>query len=286
MSDKLTYKFLKLISGVIKHSPQWLKKCYIKGLYLILFYIFPIRKKMMATNLKNAFPDKSSDWLLNTIKNCYKFFISQLIQFFAFPKSFSNANINLIGEDLVGSVETNKSGTIFVSGHFGAWEMLAAWFGHNKFPITAVAAKQKNRGSNNFFIEHRSIFGMKHIYRRSSLVNMYKVLKDNEILALVSDQDAKRRGVFVDFFGRKTSTPKGTARFHIETGAPIIFTVCYQTSPNHYTIEFIPIEPTLNASIEQITQQYTSILEGFIRKYPEQYFWFHRRWKTKPELAK
>ncbi len=141
--------------------------------------------------------------------------------------------------------------------------------GYNKYPVTAVAVKQKNHGSNNFFIELRSHFGMKHIYRKSSLDNMYNVLERGDILALVSDQDARKHGVFVNYFNRKTSTPKGAARFHLESGAPIIFTICYQNKPNDYTIE-------------SITQIYTSLLEKHIRRFPEQYFWWHRRWKTKP----
>ena len=111
---------------------------------------------------------------------------------------------------------------------------------------------------------------------------MYKVLESGEILALVSDQDAKKRGVFVKYFNQQTSTPKGAARFHLENGAPIIFTICCQDKLNDYTIEFHPVKIATNATVESITQSYTSLLEEYVRRYPEQYFWFHRRWKTKP----
>jgi len=159
--------------------------------------------------------------------------------------------------------------------------MLAAWLGYNNYSVSAVATKQMNKGADKFFIELRSHFGMKHIYRKSSLDNMYNVLECNEILALVSDQDAKRRGVFVKYFNQQASTPKGAARFHLESGAPIIFTICYQNKPNDYTIEFHQVKIDSKATIESITQSYTSLLENNVRRFPEQYFWFHRRWKTK-----
>jgi KDO2-lipid IV(A) lauroyltransferase len=243
--------------------------------------LIPIRKKQVLKNINLAFPDEPLNWHIKTAKASYKFFINNFVQFFAFPKSFLKSNIKVTGQDLLNDTLTAGNGIIFVSGHFGIWEILGAWLGYNKYPVSAVAVKQKNRGSNKFFIELRSHFGMKHIYRKSSLDNMYNVLEHGEILALVSDQDARKRGVFVSYFNRKTSTPKGAARFHLENGAPIIFTICYQNKPNDYTIEFHPLKIAPDATVESITQLYTSLLEEYVRRYPEQYFWFHRRWKTK-----
>lgn len=263
-------------------SPQWTKNLFSNILYIILYYLVPIRKKQVFDNLNLAFPDKPSSWYLKTAKDSYKFFINNFVQFLAFPKSFFKSTINVKGQDLINSTLDEKKGIIFVSGHFGAWEILAAWLGYNQYHISAVATKQGNRGADKFFLELRSHLGMKHIYRKSSLDNMYNVLERGEILALVSDQDAKKRGVFVKYFNQQASTPKGAARFHLESGAPIIFTICYQNKPNDYTIEFHPIKIGHDATIESITQTYTSLLEKHIRRFPEQYFWFHRRWKTKP----
>ena len=282
LSHKITYIFLKALSFCLRIAPEWAKNLFLNILYIVFYNLIPIRKKQVFDNLKLAFPDKSLSWYLKTAKYSYKFFISNFVQFLAFPKSFLKSTITIKGQDLLNTTLDENRGIIFVSGHFGAWEILAAWLGHNNYPISAVATKQGNRGADRFFIELRSHFGMKHIYRKSSLDNMYNVLERGEILALVSDQDAKKRGVFVQYFGQQTSTPKGAARFHLENGAPIIFTICYQNKPNDYTIEFHPIKFVADATIESITQSYTSLLEEHIRRFPEQYFWWHRRWKTKP----
>jgi len=282
LSHKITYIFLKTLAFCLRISPQWIKTLFSNILYTILYYFVPIRKKKVFHNLKLAFPDKSSSWYLITAKDSYKFFINNFVHFLSFPKSFLKSTLNIKGQNLLNTTLNKENGIIFVSGHFGAWEILAAWLGYNKYPVSAVATKQGNRGADKFFLELRSQFGMKHIYRKSSLDNMYDVLECGEILALVSDQDAKKRGVFVKYFNQQASTPKGAARFHIESGAPVIFTICYQNKLNNYTIEFHPIKIDSGATIESITQSYTSILEKYIRRFPEQYFWWHRRWKTKP----
>ena len=112
---------------------------------------------------------------------------------------------------------------------------------------------------------------------------MYDVLAQNRILGLVSDQDAKQRGVFVDFFGVPASTPKGAALFHLKSQAPIMLGACVQTGFQRYRIELVPVIAS-NQNVKDITQAYTTLLEKFIRQFPEQYFWFHRRWKTKLNL--
>ena len=283
LSHKVTYSWLKGLALLMHNSPHFIKKCLSSVFYIIFFYLIPLRKKQYIDNLKIAFPDKPDDWYINLAKKGYHFFMDRFIQFFAFPKSFNDLSVKVINRQILDDVVKLNRGVVFVSGHFGAWEILSAWLSSNNYPITAVAARQKNRGSNKFFIEHRGQFGMKHIYRRSSLDNMYDILKNNEILALVSDQDARRRGVFIDFFNKKASTPKGAARFHLSNGSPIIFTLCYIDDSGQHIIEFIPIKISKSDTIESITQNYTSILEDFIRKFPEQYFWFHRRWKTQPK---
>ena len=282
LSHKITYIFLKTLSFCLRISPQWIKTLLSNILYIILYHFIPIRKKLVLDNIKSAFPNKTNDWHISTAKRSYKFFINQTIQFFALPQSYQKSTILVKGKEIFDASIKRGDGIILVSGHFGAWEILSAWLGTNNYPTTGVAMKQKNHGSDKYFLEQRAQFGMKHIYRKSSFDNMYRILEQKEVLILVSDQDARKRGVFVKFFNQQTSTPKGAARFHLENGAPIIFTICYQNKPNDYTIEFHPIKIAPKATIKSITQSYTSILEKHIRRFPEQYFWWHRRWKTKP----
>ena len=276
----MTYNALRVLSRILKIFS--IKKLNIisENLASIFFNYIPKRKKTALKNLKIAFPDESDEWINTTLKKCYNFFIFNFLQFLAFPFDPNSIEIEVVGEKHLKNAINQKKGTVLVSAHFGSWEILGHWFGKNSYPLVGIAQKQKNKGANLFFEEKRQLSGIKQVYRKSSMDSLYDVLNANEILGLVSDQDAKRKGVFVDFFDKPASTHKGAALFHLNTDASLIYGICVQENMGKYRVEFIPINPT-KKSVEDITQLYTTIIEQSIKKYPEQYFWFHNRWKTK-----
>ena len=280
-TDKITYHFLRAISKVISKFSLRNQVLISQHIASILYQYIPKRKKVAIKNLKTAFPEYSDIWIQNMRKKCYKFFIYNFIQFLAFPKSTDSIKIQINGHVALDNALEKGKGVILISAHFGAWEILGHWLGVNNYPLRGVAQRQKNKGANKFFEEKRQLSGIKHIYRKVGIDVLYNILKENKILGLVSDQDAKNKGIFVNFFNTPASTHKGAAIFHLNTSAPMIFGLCIQTGFQEYKIELIPIIP-VNNTIEDITKQYTLTLEKIIRKYPEQNFWFHNRWKTTP----
>jgi len=247
----------------------------------ILYHHTNIRKSVARKNIEKAFPKWNRKKVEYVLKKNYQFFSYNFIQFMAFPKSWDGLKIDVIGKNILDSYLKKEKGVIFISGHFGAWEILGKWVGEYVPLFTGVAYSQKNKGANKFFKEQRELPGTKHIFRREPIQKMYDVLSDNGVLGLISDQDAKKKGVFVNFFDIQASTSKGAALFHLNTSAPILLGVCIRTGLQRYLIKFIPV-PTIYKTVENITQSYTTILENCIKKNPEQYFWFHRRWKTRP----
>ena len=276
----MTYHALSVLSNILKILS--VKKLHIisQNIASILFNYIPKRKNTALKNLKIAFPDKSDEWINTTLKKCYNFFTYNFLQFLASPFNPNSIEIEVIGKKYLINAINGKSGTVLVSAHFGSWEILGYWFGINKYPLVGIAQKQKNKGANLFFEEKRQLSGIKQVYRKSSMDSLYEILNANKILGLVSDQDARGKGVFVDFFNKPASTHKGAALFHLNTNASLIFGICVQKDIEKYRVEFIPINPK-KKSTEDITQLYTTIIEQSIKKYPEQYFWFHNRWKTK-----
>ena len=277
----MTYFALRVLSRILKIFS--IKKLHTisQNLASIFFNYVPKRKETALKNLKIAFPDKSDEWINTTLKKCYNFFIFNFLQFLAFPFDPNSIEIEVVGEEHLKNAVNQKKGTILVSAHFGSWEILGHWFGKNSYPLVGIAQRQKNKGANLFFEEKRQLSGIKQVYRKSSMDSLYDVLNANEILGLVSDQDAKRKGVFVNFFNKPASTHKGAALFHLNTNASLIFGICVQKNIGKYRVEFTPIN-SKKKTVEDITQCYTTVIEKSIKKYPEQYFWFHNRWKTKP----
>ena len=276
----MTYGALSVLSSILKILS--VRKLHIlsQNIASILFNYVPKRKNTALKNLKIAFPDKSDEWINTTLKKCYSFFTYNFLQFLAFPFDPNSIEIEVVGKKYLNNAINENSGTVLVSAHFGSWEILGYWFGINNYPLVGIAQKQKNKGANLFFEEKRQLSGTKQVYRKSSMDSLYEILNANKILGLVSDQDARGKGVFVDFFNKPASTHKGAALFHLNTNASLIFGICVQKDIEKYRVEFIPINPK-KKSTEDITQLYTTIIEQSIKKYPEQYFWFHNRWKTK-----
>jgi KDO2-lipid IV(A) lauroyltransferase len=184
---------------------------------------------------------------------------------------------------IIDEASQQGKGVLIITGHFGLWEILGSWLGKNGYPVWGIIQRQGNKGADVFVKELRESYGMKHIYRKSSLDKMYALLKENNMLILASDQDAKKRGVFVNFFDQPSSTPKGSAIFHMQSGAPMVFSVAHKEKDGTVVISFSKIELNGSASIETITQTYTTMLEEKVREYPDHYFWFHRKWKTRTE---
>ena len=249
------------------------------------YYLLSLRKKDSLKNIATAFPEKSDSERNMIIKKTYSFFAKSFMQFLSLPKSYRYANIDVEGQELLDGALEKGHGIILATGHFGKWEIMSAWLGYSGYPCVAVAQRQKNRGADIFFREFREITGMKMIYRKSSLKNMYRILKENKILILASDQDAKQRGVFVNFFNKPASTPKGVARFQLETGSDIFFISCYVEHNGNHKLQIQPVVPEGERTVKSITQAFTTLLEKKVREFPEQYFWFHRRWKTMPHKA-
>jgi len=277
---RLTYKTLSVLSSILKILSAKKLNIISQNIASILFNYIPKRKNTALKNLRIAFPDKSDEWINSTLKGCYNFFTYNFLQFLAFPFDPNSIEIEVVGRKYLNNAINGKSGTVLVSAHFGSWEILGHWFGANNYPLVGIAQRQKNKGANLFFEEKRQLSGIKQIYRKSSIDSLYEILNAKKILGLVSDQDARGRGIFVNFFNKPASTHKGAALFHLNTNASLIFGICVQKSIGKYRVKFIPINPK-KKSIQDITQLYTTVIEQSIKKYPEQYFWFHNRWKTK-----
>ena len=281
-THKITYHFLSFISNLVTKLSLRTQIIISQHIASVLYYYIPKRKNVAIKNIQTAFPKCSDIWVANTLKKCYKFFAYNFIQFLALPKSTDSIKIQINGQTALDNAIEQGKGVILISSHFGPWEILGHWLGVNNYQLRGVAHKQKNKGANRFFEEKRQLSGIKHIYRKVGVDVLYNILEEKKILGLVSDQDAKNKGIFINFFNKPASTHKGAAIFHLNTNAPMIYGICIQTGFQEYKIELIPITSVKN-TMEDITQEYTLTLERIIQKYPEQYFWFHNRWKTNPK---
>ena len=283
LKDKFTYRLLHVISRRLRRLPNSERSRFANKLGALAFNRIPIRKKQAIQNIKTAFPDKNSAWVNYVLKGSYRLVSTNFMEFLSLPKSFDSLNFRVENRHIIDEASQQGKGVLIITGHFGLWEILGSWLGKNGYPVWGIIQRQGNKGADVFVKELRESYGMKHLYRKSSLDKMYALLKENNMLILASDQDAKKRGVFVNFFDQPSSTPKGSAIFHMQSGAPMVFSVAHKEKDGTVVISFSKIELNGSASIETITQTYTTMLEEKVREYPDHYFWFHRKWKTRTE---
>lgn len=184
----------------------------------------------------------------------------------------------------------NGKGAVLLTAHFGNWEWLGASLAMAGFPLASVIKRQPNDQHTRLINEHREMSGMEIFSRGTSeLINAARALKQGKILGLVADQDAGPKGLFVEFFGKMSSTPMGPAVFAKKFNAPVIPAfIVRKPEGGHKVIVHEPLyyQDTGNEEedIYRFTVEMTNIIEGMIRQYPDEWIWFQKRWNTsKPE---
>jgi KDO2-lipid IV(A) lauroyltransferase len=155
------------------------------------------------------------------------------------------------------------------------------------YPLTFVVGVQRNRLVQDLMNRLRGECGIS-VIEPASLLETTRVLRQNRFIAMLSDQDARQQGVFVDFLGAPASTHAGAARLALLTGAPVITGFIIRTDATHHRIiieEPVRIDRGMDRqeSVLRITRAYTRSIEGYVRRHPDHWLWAHRRWKTRPE---
>jgi KDO2-lipid IV(A) lauroyltransferase len=181
---------------------------------------------------------------------------------------------------------------LIVTGHFGNWEMAGYALGLLGFRTSAVARRLDNPHLDRFLARFRQGTGQRILDKNTDYLLIQETLANGGVLAMLADQDAGQRGLYVDFFGRPASTFKSIALLALEYNVPLMVTGMPKVGePMRYQVvcEEV-IDPAEYAgrrdAVTAITQRYTAALERLVRRHPDQYFWLHRRWKHQPIARK
>ncbi len=248
-----------------------------------------IRRETVEENLRNAFPDATDEWIRKTGHAAYVHLGREAAAILRLSKLDPAAVVERTepsGWDELQEALGEKKGVLLVTGHFGNWEIAAAAVAARGIPIAAIVRRQGNRLVNARLEGMRRALGVETIYQSEAPSKVPRILRRNGVVGIVGDQDARRAGVFVPFFGRLASTHRGPALFALRLGAPV-FACTARRLPGpqvRYAVEGtrVPVARTgdLDADVVALTAELARRLEAAVRRAPEQYFWFHRRWKT------
>ncbi len=259
-----------------------------------LAYSLGIRRDVSLGHLRRIFGDELSDQQLERVaRESYRNFGRMTFEYGRFPRlsqDLIERTVTVTGEENLRAALDAGRGGLLIGGHFGNWEM-AACLAPMGYPLTFLVGEQHNRLVDGLMNRLRQGLGVEIVPLTGSLLGVFRALRNNRLVAMLSDQDAGRSGVFADFLGLPASTPYGPGRLALKTGAPLLPMMVVRHGRDRHELVICPpvSHPPEGASEEEAvrhyTQGYTSVLEEFVRRYPEQYFWMHRRWKTRPEAA-
>jgi KDO2-lipid IV(A) lauroyltransferase len=289
----LEYALFAALLRIFKYSPDWIMPAETKILVFLLKKGSRKHSRLIAHSLANAFPGAAPGFLEDLKKNIYSHFGKIFVEI---ARTFARrdphailARSRILHPEILQQALQKKRGVIVFSAHFGNWEWIPLLM-HTQLDkdIHSIARPMDNALIDKKVREFREAMGSKIIYKQGSLRTILTRLANNEIIYLLIDQNTvPREGVFVDFFAQKASAITTVSQLYLKKNIPVVPVFL------HYQGQEIILDclPEINYSrrdngkddLLALTQQLTGLIETQIRNFPEQWFWFHDRWKTKPQ---
>jgi KDO2-lipid IV(A) lauroyltransferase len=214
--------------------------------------------------------------------------LAEFIRFARLPAQRVRELAPLVGSEHFDRAREVGRGALLVSGHFGNWELLGSTIAAHGYPVDVFTGRQTNPHVDAFAKRLRRSRDLGVIPGdAASPRRILRSLRAGRFVAFLFDQDARSRGIFVDFLGRPASTPRAPARLALRAGCPLIFGVLVREGPGSYRAHVGPSlhpDPTAERADEilRLTRGMTRELESWVRRHPDHYLWTHRRWKTRP----
>ncbi len=247
-------------------------------------------RNITIDNLRSAFPEKSEREVREIALKVFENLGKTAAEIVNFPK-INKANIDrfvrIENLDILDNELKKGKGAIVLTAHLGNWEMLALTIRVKGYPGSVVGRRLYFHKYDGYLNYLRKVNDVNVIYRDQSPRSILKVLRASGIIGILADQDVDSvEGVFVDFFGTPAYTPIGPAALAMASGASIVPAFIVRECGKHVLMIDKPIEIAdtgdKEADILTNTRRWSDVVESYIRRYPDQWVWMHRRWKTRP----
>lgn len=259
----------------------------------IAYYILPRERKKALAHLRLAFRGEKSEREIASIAG--KLFSNlgrnalEWINYKKLSKNWFINNIRAEGRENIDRAHTRGKGVIFLISHFGNWEFMGFYLAQTGYAGPSIAKKFYIEGFDKLLVKMRRDMGVGVVYREDSPKEILRTIKNNGYVGILADQDIRDvEGVFVDFFGKPAYTATGPVKLVRRTGAALIPVFLVREGNLKYTFiaeKEIEFESSGDDDKDLIrdTQEWTKLIESYIRRYPDHWVWMHRRWKTRPE---
>ena len=292
--DLLVYVVLRALVSLLQAIPLRVLYCGAALFADSLFTFDRKHRKRALGHLRRSYPHWDDEQIKRTAHASMRSLAYLGAEFLLTTRKISlntwrrHVRIGNVSEALRLLIE-RKRGLIFLTGHFGNWEVMGYTLATLGFKSVAVARTLDNPYINEWALRRRQAGGLRILDKKGAAMEVDGILAGHGSVGFIADQDAGRRGVFVDFFGRPASTYKSIALMAMRHETPVIIGYARRLGPQ-FQFEIAAdriIYPNEWADrkdpLRWITQEYTAELERIIRRDPDQYLWAHRRWKHRPK---
>jgi Kdo2-lipid IVA lauroyltransferase/acyltransferase len=292
MRRKLEYAsawpFIKILGILPRSFSRALAIAISQAVYRLHFRL----RQVGMRNLAMVFPEKSGQERKRILRGEFTSLGRQLAELCQFPR-YTPENVEEVvvydGLENYERAYARGKGVLFLTAHFGAWELSAFAHSLHGHSLSIVMRPMDNPYLDAMLQRYRTMHGNKVVSKDDFVRGLLAAMKAGETVGILMDTNmTPPQGVFVNFFGIAACTASGLARIALRTDAAVVpgFTI-WDESLGKYRLRFDPpLELVrtgdLEADIVANTQKFTKVIEDYVRRYPEQWLWVHRRWKTRP----
>jgi KDO2-lipid IV(A) lauroyltransferase len=286
----LEYAAVAFVTTTVRTLPRRVSVLMGKTLGYTFYALDRQHRRLTIDNLAAAFPNRSPAELRAIARAVFGHFgslLTEILRFSGLSREQMLASVEFEGGDRVMQAHAQGKGALFITGHFGYWELHALAHALNFPPIGVVVRALDNPKLNRLLEDVRTSTGNTVIHRRGGLRRILRALADNKGVAVLIDQHINTAdAVVVDFFDRPASTTSAVAALALRTGAPVIPVFAVPMRNGRYKMIYEhPVEPPAADSpnaLQEFTQRCTDVLEMYVRRYPDLWLWMHRRWRDMP----
>ena len=289
--EKILERILKCTLGGMGRIPRHISKGLAIFLGKVWFSLDKKHQSITIDNLSRAYGGKLSPGqcrqLAETVFANTVQMIFEYAWFYASQERERSSCFKVRGMAHLRKAHAKGKGVLILTGHMGNWELLLALVPLSGYPASVVYRPIKSEPIDRVVRENRNSIGVSLHPLHNAFEGVRKGLEKGELIGLLMDQNTgHHRGVFVEFFNRKACANPGLAKLALDTGAPVLPVFIFREN-NRFIIEVQPELKVIRTGdrekdIVENTQLHNATIEKVVRRYPEQWFWLHKRWKTRP----
>jgi KDO2-lipid IV(A) lauroyltransferase len=290
--ERIDYWLVLALARALGGMPRGLARLLAGGLAWAVYWAFGRLRRVGVRNLERSLPALHPDERDRILRGVYRHLGWQLVEFCRMPRYTAENTrgwIRTEGLEHYLAAQARGKGVLIVTGHLGAWELSSFYHSLMGHLMGMVIRRLDNRWLDDYVNRIRCLHGNRVLHKDDFARGLLTAMRAGETVGILMDTNmTPPQGVFVEFFEHQACTASGLARVALKTGAAVLpGFMLWEPAERKYVLHFGPeIELVetgdAEADIIAATQKCTSVIEAWIRRYPDQWLWIHRRWKTRP----